>query len=496
MGVQGLADGFLAGFQTMDGYYRGKKADERADKELGLRDLQVHQGIEDSNRNFDLRKKGFDYGVEKDKRDFDYTKSQDVIKNAQQDKYIAISQGNLGLAQSRDKRDAAEHAYRMEEANRKTWNSNNLPILNIGLQKAANGEDPGQAYWDVLNSPEGKKYGSAYNLNTYNQEYLNAGKRLLGFANGIVNGDVKPDLTNEEGIKAFTQQVNTPQNVADMNVLYRDLISEGTGQFDPAIGKTITKKEFDHFVIGNSDPTDAIPDGKIGLGLKVTYDDGTTAFKPVTEGRGTDKNDLVKLMDFQTIIGDAGSRTKFAHSVQGVIPQIQQATGMTEGFDANGYKSAMTTAESEATKALAKVYAAENVPKEEKDAAAAQIRARLQESQASIGRLYGAPSNAGSSGNSGSDPLSDWVAHDPVKKAWAMNVGNRDALMQMINSGGIDAAYQDDIKSGWRPNATGAAAPAGKGGVTPKKPGLIDLITGVNQAPKEFDEYGEPVSPY
>ena len=77
-----------------------------------------------------------------------------------------------------------------------------------------------------------------------------------------------------------------------------------------------------------------------------------------------------------------------------------------------------------------------------------------------------------------------------------MNVGNRDALMQMINSGGIDAAYQDDIKSGWRPNATGAAAPAGKGGVTPKKPGLIDFITGVNQAPKEFDEYGEPVSPY
>ena len=26
--------------------------------------------------------------------------------------------------------------------------------------------------------------------------------------------------------------------------------------------------------------------------------------------------------------------------------------------------------------------------------------------------------------------------------------------------------------------------------------GLIDFITGVNQAPKEVDEYGEPVSPY
>lgn len=81
-----------------------------------------------------------------------------------------------------------------------------------------------------------------------------------------------------------------------------------------------------------------------------------------------------------------------------------------------------------------------------KDAAAAQIKARLQENRALIGSLYGVLSNASS------DPLSDWVAHDPVKKAWAMNVGNRDALMQMINSGGIDAAYQDDVKTGWRPN--------------------------------------------
>ena len=71
MGVQGLADGFLAGFQTMDGYYRGQKADARAEKELGLRDLQVHKNIEDADRNFGLRQATFDYGVEKDKKDFE-----------------------------------------------------------------------------------------------------------------------------------------------------------------------------------------------------------------------------------------------------------------------------------------------------------------------------------------------------------------------------------------------------------------------------------------
>ena len=44
MGVQGLADGFLAGFQTMDNYYRGQKADARAEKELGLRQRSKVEG--------------------------------------------------------------------------------------------------------------------------------------------------------------------------------------------------------------------------------------------------------------------------------------------------------------------------------------------------------------------------------------------------------------------------------------------------------------------
>ena len=38
MSVSGLAEGFLAGFNTMDRYQRGQKEDERMDKAMGLRD--------------------------------------------------------------------------------------------------------------------------------------------------------------------------------------------------------------------------------------------------------------------------------------------------------------------------------------------------------------------------------------------------------------------------------------------------------------------------
>ena len=38
MSVSGLAEGFLAGFNTMDRYQRGQKEDERMDKAMSLRD--------------------------------------------------------------------------------------------------------------------------------------------------------------------------------------------------------------------------------------------------------------------------------------------------------------------------------------------------------------------------------------------------------------------------------------------------------------------------
>ena len=45
MGVSGLAEGFLAGFNTMDRYQRGQKEDERMDKAM----VTVHREDVDNN---------------------------------------------------------------------------------------------------------------------------------------------------------------------------------------------------------------------------------------------------------------------------------------------------------------------------------------------------------------------------------------------------------------------------------------------------------------
>ena len=46
MSVSGLAEGFLAGFNTMDSYQRGQKEDARQERELGLRDAMWQNELE------------------------------------------------------------------------------------------------------------------------------------------------------------------------------------------------------------------------------------------------------------------------------------------------------------------------------------------------------------------------------------------------------------------------------------------------------------------
>ena len=54
MSVSGLAEGFLAGFNTMDRYQRGQNEEERAERELGLRDA-MWQNAQEQQKKDDVR---------------------------------------------------------------------------------------------------------------------------------------------------------------------------------------------------------------------------------------------------------------------------------------------------------------------------------------------------------------------------------------------------------------------------------------------------------
>ncbi|CUY43492.1 Uncharacterised protein [Serratia marcescens] len=85
-------------------------------------------------------------------------------------------------------------------------------------------------------------------------------------------------------VLAGEMNYNDPKVIKLMNTVLSPHIQRGIGEVDPQTGKKIVSKELGH--IGVSE------DGKFIIpGLKVKYDDGTTAEKPMTELGSADERD-------------------------------------------------------------------------------------------------------------------------------------------------------------------------------------------------------------
>ena len=90
MSVSGLAEGFLAGFNTMDNYQRGQKADERAEREMSLRDA-MWQNTQERQKKADEQYQG----------ELVYRKERDAVSDKQWNLEYAGRQHQLELDNKR-----------------------------------------------------------------------------------------------------------------------------------------------------------------------------------------------------------------------------------------------------------------------------------------------------------------------------------------------------------------------------------------------------------
>ncbi len=486
MGVQGLADGFLAGFQTMDGYYRGKKADERADKDLGLRDLQVHKNIEDADRNFGLRQATFDYGVGKDKRDFEYTKSQDVIKNAQQDKNIAISQGHLNVAQSRDRRETEAFNLQQEKETKLQWTDENGPAIKVALSKLQNGEQLSEAESQLLNHPYASKYNPFKVFGS--QDFHSSIETIMGKASALAKN---PEAMVWDRSK-LRSKINTPDVRSALGTVLRPQLDQGVG----------TQSQFGT-VKAYGDP-ELIPTdrGTFIIQAPVTYvdDNGneTTKDAPITDGRSADGK--AKVMEYtpQQLVSYFGQGAQASSSILKNPEQWDtwsQAAGLSEPPDWKGYRQAVVKVQADAQKNISAIQRDDMMPQEQKQQAIDAERQAATDQVAGLRDVYGikaSPSSSDSGGKTAGGPdlasqVSKWMNQDQGKAVFLNKLVSRQgegAVQSLIANGQLEAAYQAYQKQGQ----------AAKQETHAKE--LIDFITGGGQAPKAVDEYGEPVSPY
>ncbi|MGE6120029.1 hypothetical protein [Aeromonas media] len=417
MGISGLAEGFLAGFNTMDRYQRGQKEDERMDKAMSLRDA-MWQNEQERQKVADERYQG----------ELEYGKGRDKLADARYDRQLALterqvksSEARAGAAERRataqEARQQQEYEWQKEQRNKQLFQQENLPIIQSGWQAVAEGKDPGQQFWGVVRDPR----AGSFNPERYlQQDYAEAGKTFVTYAGNLVRQaqEGKLDPSTPEGHAA----VNNPQFIKAAGTLYQDEVSKGVGDIDPESGKTITGKQLNNIMI--------TPDGRgVVLGVEVTYDDGSKAVRPVTNNRTSAPDDHPKVIPINDFLKPAYQRAALAKHMIGNADQLRTSLGLTAGPDQAGYKKAVTELEKQHGQNKARISASNA---DDKDLQQEALDAQFEQSKAALADTYSMASKADAPEQEA--PIKEWTGGDPERLQFVKEANQHGKLSGLLDN--------------------------------------------------------------
>ncbi|MBL0509838.1 hypothetical protein [Aeromonas caviae] len=417
MSVSGLAEGFLAGFNTMDRYQRGQKEDERMEKSMGLRDAMWQNEQE--------RQKVADERYQSERA---YSEGRDKLADAKYDRQFALTERQVKSAEARagaaELRAAAQEARQQQEyewqkdlRDKQLFQQENLPIIQSGWQAVTEGKDPGQQFWSVVRDPR----AGSFNPERYlQQDYAEAGKTFVTYAGNLVRQaqEGKLDPTTPEGHAA----VNNPDFIKAAGTLYQDEVSKGVGDIDPESGKTITGKQLNNIMI--------TPDGRgVVLGVEVTYDDGSKAVRPVTNNRTSAPDDHPKVIPINDFLKPAYQRAALAKHMIGNADQLRTSLGLTAGPDQVGYKKAVTELEKQHGQNRARISSSNA---EDKDLQLDALDAQLEQSKAALADTFGMTSKAEE--KEAGTPIKEWTGGDPERLQFVKEANQHGKLSSLLDS--------------------------------------------------------------
>ena len=435
MGVSGLAEGFLAGFNTMDRYQRGQQEDARQERELGLRDAMVKQNKEDSDRSFSLRQAEFDNMVGQQKTAKEQWGQEFGLRQKEAEGMQAYRNANLGLAQAAEGRAKQENDWLVSERVNQKLLEDSLPLIDSAFQARLRGEADPAGYVDLMKNKEFQKGGALYrfNFDRYSDnQHLQAARQIVPQISGLMKDIDSGKLSweNEDGQRAIVQRVNSSEIISPLNTILEQEVKRGIGEVDAASGKKITDKELTHVI-----PTQ---DGRgVMYGLKVTYADGSTADSVVTEGRSTQPGDPVKVSKWGDLIKTVYQRSQMYHQLSGAgqnretLNRVGQNLGLAQQADLKGHKQASVDLIKELNKNVANVLSSDAVGSlEERQAQAKQLLASYEEDQAKIDSIYGVSNGAAPDESSGVNP-----------EQWSQSNPERQQFMREAEQGGWLGSY-------------------------------------------------------
>ncbi|PDV65164.1 hypothetical protein BER12_01835 [Escherichia coli] len=281
--MSGFAQGLLAGFSTVDQAMTRRK-------ELGLREAQLARQQKNNERDFEFAQSQFEHRKENDQRTYDLN-----VRNA--DREYALKErehkaaqnyrnASLGLSQQR---------LQLEKYNQRRLEYNDMiahsqPLMEA-LGKAIEAGDQEAATRLFGQLPKGHPL-----ILMSNEGYAaKAGQAVINLQK--IFGD-KPDMAIDS--------LNTPENLDVLSGVFAPELQQRIGMPDSTGDKTIKEAR-----IGSIVP--AQQEGYVLIGLDLTYSDGSTAHKPVTEyGSAHPDDQTVLAIPVDKAIAQVRDRSKFA----------------------------------------------------------------------------------------------------------------------------------------------------------------------------------------
>lgn len=477
MGVRGLAEGFLAGFNTMDQHERGKKADERMEKDMSLRDAMW----QNTQKQQELANTRYE-----DERA--YSRGRDAVNDERQKKLdglnemslrasIAHSQASNARAARSEARQVEMYEWEKDRLQQQKFLEENMPVIQQGWADIQAGKAPGERFFSTVNN----KYAAMYNPERYmSGEYADAGKTFVTHTAGLMRDAEagKLDWNSDEGV----QRINQPEFLKAAGVLYQDEVKTGIGDVDPKTGKTIKNKE-----LANVHVT---PDGAgVVLGVKVTYDDGSSTVRPVTEGRSAREDDQPKVIPLMDFVGSGYKRSALAKEFSQNAEQLRVSLGLTPGADVKGYRKAVADLRADTQARLYKIETDPNITDaSERERLMEAERMREKTGISELGGVYGVsqPKSAAESDNGGESPLSSWVSGDQQKIQFIQeSSAHGKPIPNDFGAAQLDKLYQDwvvkqqasNTASSIRGNGNQTASSAQPQGQRAAEQAVLGLIT-------------------
>jgi len=388
MSVSGLAEGFLAGFNTMDSYQRGQKEDARQERELGLRDA-MWQNAQEQQKKDDVRYEDetkYNRGrhkVDDDRWNLEYAGRQ---KQLELDNKRANAMLSLNVEQNK----RAQESHALAVAKNKITPEQDA-LLN---HEYAAGRNPFRVFGDP-------------------QWHQRADAVYQGMKGIINNPDAKVwDMGKMHGA------INTPEIKKSLTYMVRNNLEKGIGTMTP------------DGVVKSYGEVEVVPTGRgtFYMQAPVTYVNPKTGEEvvkdaPITEGRTGDPRDPVKEFTPQNFIQHFGKARQVSQQIQKNPEQWENylvQTGMKPQADFKGHKQASVDLIKELNKNVANVLSSDAVGSlEERQAQAKQLLASYEEDQAKIDSIYGVSNGAAPDESSGDTPqagvASQWASQDPVR---------------------------------------------------------------------------------